>query len=372
MSEAILVTGGAGYIGAHTAKTLAAAGFRPIVLDNLSQGHEEAVRWGPLVRGDVLDSGTVRDAIRSCNAAAVIHFAALAYVGDSVLHPAQYYRNNIAGTMSVLDAMRDTGCSQIVFSSTCAVYGQPAAMPITEATPPEPINPYGRTKLACEHMMRDYGLAYGIRSICLRYFNAGGADPDGEIGELHDPEPHLIPRALMAALGELPDFAVFGADYPTPDGTAIRDYIHVTDLALAHLAALRLLLGGHATDVFNLGAGQGASVLEVLDTISRVTGCSLPPALGARRPGDPAILVADAGRAQATFGFTPALSDIETIIRTAFAWQLSQRGLTKRYHVPEEMRLDPKPRGLNTDAETMARKGPVAPSRLRLRKAESS
>lgn len=316
----VLVIGGAGYIGAHTCKALAARGFAPVVYDNLSLGHESFVRWGPLVRGDILDTERLRATILEHDAAAVMHFAALAYVGESMSEPARYWRNNVAGTMSMLDAMRATPCRRVVFSSTCAVYGEPASVPITEATPANPINPYGRTKLVCEGMLRDYGAAYGIRSVALRYFNACGADASGEIGELRDPEPHLIPRALMAALGHVGDFRVFGGDYPTPDGTAVRDYIHVTDLAAAHVAALRRLLDGHGTDVFNLGTGTGYSVKQVLDAIARVTGQTIPPVAGDRRPGDPAILVADAARARAALGFDPVASEIGTIVRSAWAW----------------------------------------------------
>lgn len=316
----ILVVGGAGYIGSHTAKALAAQGFRPIVFDDLSLGHKEFVRWGPLVRGDILDTTAVADAITAHKIDAVMHFAALAYVGESVTDPAKYYRNNVTGTMSILDAMRKTKCAKIVFSSTCAVYGEPTEIPITEATKPAPINPYGRTKLMCEDMLRDYGVAYGVNSIALRYFNASGADASGELGELRDPEPHLIPRALMSVLGHIKDFSVFGANYPTPDGTAIRDYIHVSDLADAHVAALRLLFDGHATDTFNLGVGRGYSVKQVLECVTNVTGNNIPPALGARRPGDPATLVADARRAREKLGFNPAFSNLETIIRSAWAW----------------------------------------------------
>jgi UDP-arabinose 4-epimerase len=320
MGKAVLVAGGAGYVGGHACKALAQAGFVPVVLDNLSTGHRGFVRWGPLVEGDIRDAAGVADAIRRHDCAAVLHFAACAYVGESVVDPAKYYDNNVSGTLSLLAGMRAAGCESLVFSSTCAVYGQPAAVPISEETRPEPINPYGASKLMVERILADFGHAHGLRSVALRYFNACGADPGGEIGELRDPETHLIPRAMMALRGHIQDFAVFGSDFDTPDGTAIRDYIHVADLADAHVAALTSLLGGASGGVFNLGTGRGYSVREVLHAIEREAGEQLPAVTGSRRPGDPAALVADPARAKAELGFKPGRSSLETIVRTAWSW----------------------------------------------------
>lgn len=320
MTRTVLVAGGAGYVGSHTCKALARAGFLPVVLDNLSTGHQDFVRWGPLVRADLHDTAAVTEAIRRHGCAAVLHFAAFAYVGESVTDPAKYYDNNVAGTLSLLNGMRAAECDALVFSSTCAIYGQPARVPISEDTPPDPINPYGASKLMVERILADFRPAYGLRSIALRYFNACGADPDGEIGELRDPETHLIPRAMMALQGHIGDFAVFGTDFPTPDGTAIRDYIHVADLAEAHVAALEHLLAGGAGGVFNLGTGHGWSVKQVLGAIEREAGERLPDVAGPRRDGDPAELVADPARARQALGFAPTRSDLETIVRTAWAW----------------------------------------------------
>ena len=320
MTKAVLVAGGAGYVGAHTCKSLARAGFLPVVLDNLSTGHRDFVRWGPLVQADLHDTSTITDTIRRHDCVAVLHFAAFALVGESVTEPAKYYDNNVVGTLSLLAGMRAAGCDALVFSSTCAVYGQPAQVPIVEDTQPDPINPYGASKLMVERILSDFRPAYGLRSIALRYFNACGADPDNEIGELRDPETHLIPRAMMALQGHVADFAVFGSDFDTPDGTAIRDYVHVADLADAHVAALRHLLSGAPGGVFNLGTGRGHSVREVLDAIEREAGERLPDVTGPRRAGDPAVLVADPVRARNELGFDPMLSDLATIVRTSWAW----------------------------------------------------
>jgi UDP-arabinose 4-epimerase len=320
MTKAVLVAGGAGYVGAHTCKSLARAGFLPVVLDNLSTGHRDFVRWGPLVQADLHDTSTITDIIRRHDCVAVLHFAAFALVGESVTEPAKYYDNNVTGTLSLLAGMRAAGCDALVFSSTCAVYGQPAQVPIVEDTRPDPINPYGASKLMVERILSDFRPAYGLRSIALRYFNACGADPDSEIGELRDPESHLIPRAMMALQGHIDDFAVFGSDFDTPDGTAIRDYVHVADLADAHVAALRHLLSGAPGGVFNLGTGRGHSVREVLDAIEREAGERLPDVTGPRRAGDPAVLVADPVRARSELGFDPMLSDLATIVRTSWAW----------------------------------------------------
>lgn len=320
MTRAVLVVGGAGYVGGHTCKALARAGFLPVVLDDFSTGHESFTRWGPSVKADMRDTARVEDTIRRFDCAAVLHFAAHACVGESVIDPAKYYANNVAGTLSLLAGMRAAGCDVLVFSSTCAVYGQPARVPIVEETRPDPINPYGASKLMVERILADFRAAHGFRSTALRYFNACGADPEGEIGESRDPETHLIPRAMMALQGHVSDFAVFGSDFETPDGTAIRDYVHVTDLADGHVATLRYLLNGAPGGVFNLGTGRGHSVLEVLRAIGRETGQTLPGVTGGRRSGDPAVLVADPARARLELGFNPVHSDLETIVRTAWAW----------------------------------------------------
>jgi len=320
MTQNVLVTGGAGYIGAHACKALRQAGFQPVALDNLGLGQRDFVKWGPLVEADVRDRARVVQALREYDIAAVIHFAALSLVGESVSEPAKYYDNNVLGTFSLLEAMREAGVGKLVFSSTCAVYGEPAVTPITEATPKAPINPYGRAKLACEAMIEDYARAYGWGAAILRYFNAAGADPDGEIGEQREIETHLIPRALMALQGHITNFAVFGGDYPTPDGSAIRDYIHVSDLADAHVLALRRLLDGKGGGAFNLGSGRGDSVVEVLETIRRITGRPLPAPVGGRRAGDPAVLLADTSLARDVLGFDPRRSDLDSIVGDAWRW----------------------------------------------------
>ncbi|QIK38190.1 UDP-glucose 4-epimerase GalE [Caldichromatium japonicum] len=316
----VLVTGGAGYIGSHTCKVLAQAGYRPIVLDNLVYGHKWAVCWGPLEVGDISDRACL-DAIIACHRPeAVIHFAAYAYVGESVRDPGRYYRNNVAGTLTLLEAMRDHGIAHLIFSSTCATYGIPDQTPITEDHPQRPINPYGASKLMVERMLADFGQAHGLGWVVLRYFNAAGADPEGELGEDHDPETHLIPLAIQAALGQGPRLEVFGDDYPTPDGSCIRDYIHVADLAEAHVLALTYLRNGGASRALNLGTGQGHSVLEVIAAIERVAGRPVPYALGPRRPGDPPALYADATKAQALLGWTPRYPELDTIIEHAWRW----------------------------------------------------
>lgn len=324
MTQAILVTGGAGFIGSHTCKQLAADGLLPVTFDNLSTGHRDAVKWGPLVEGDIRNTDALIATLRLHAPAAVIHFAASAYVGESVTDPAAYYQNNVEGTRSLLEACRLTGVKAVIFSSSCATYGSPAQMPITESMPQVPINPYGRTKLIGEQMLDDYAAAYGCRFIALRYFNACGADPDGEIGERHTPETHLIPRALLAAAGLLPFLEVFGNDYPTPDGTCIRDYVHVTDLARAHvLAARRLLDGGDSLKV-NLGSGTGHSIREVLEAIARVVGHQVPVVYRDRRRGDPAELYADVSLAREALGFVARHSDLDTIVSTALPWFTEQ------------------------------------------------
>jgi UDP-glucose-4-epimerase GalE len=319
-SSAILVTGGAGYVGAHACKALRRAGYTPVVLDNLSTGQESFVRWGPLIRADIRDPGAVRHAMDAYPVQAVLHFAASAYVGESVADPQKYYENNVGGSLSLLRAMLEAGCRTLVFSSTCAIYGETAEIPIGETTPQNPVNPYGASKAMVERILRDYQQAHEIRAIALRYFNASGADPEGEVGELRDPETHLIPRAMMTIQGHIQDFALFGTDYPTPDGTAIRDYIHVSDLAEAHVAALQHLLAGKASGAFNLGTGRGYSVKQVLDAIATETGERLSVSNVSRREGDPPVLVADASLSHTELGFTPRLSDLKTIVQTAWAW----------------------------------------------------
>jgi UDP-glucose 4-epimerase len=318
----VLVTGGAGYIGSHCCKALSESGFTPVCYDNLSTGHHDFVKWGPFVAGDVRDGAKVTEAIRGHAVVAVMHFAAASLVGESVVDPQKYYLNNVVGTVSLLQAMRDAGCSRFVLSSTGAVYGNAANRLISETDRCEPINPYGSSKWMVEQILSDYRQAYAFNSFCLRYFNASGADASGVIGELRDPETHLIPRAMMALQGYAPDFSIFGDDYDTPDGTAIRDYIHVTDLAAAHVLALGLLLQGHAGGSFNLGTGNGFSVREILAAIAAETGRPVPQAIKPRRSGDPAMLVADPQRARDVLKFQARHSDLPTIVRTAWAWHL--------------------------------------------------
>ena len=320
MSQAVLVTGGAGYIGSHACKALAGAGFQPVVFDNLSRGHREAVRWGPLVEGDLADRQRLCAALIEHKVEAVMHFAAYAYVGESVTDPALYYRNNLGGTLSLLEAMREAGIGEIVFSSTCATYGIPDGVPIREDAPQRPVNPYGETKLAIERALHWYAAAYGLRSVSLRYFNAAGADPEGEIGEHHEPETHLVPLVLQAALGHGPHIEIYGTDYPTPDGTAIRDYVHVCDLAIAHLRALERLRGGGGSAAVNLGTGQGHSVREVIAAAELASGRKVPARAAPRRPGDPPALVADPSLAGEILGWHPQHSDLDTIIRTSLTW----------------------------------------------------
>ena len=316
----VLVTGGAGYVGSHACKALAKAGHQPIVFDNLSQGHAESVRWGPLEQGDILDPDRLDAVFALHRPDAVMHFAALSVVGESVSDPSRYYRSNIAGTIELLDAMRRASVENIVFSSTAAVYGVPSVSPILEDIAKSPINPYGFTKLAIENALADYGLAYGIRWAALRYFNAAGADPDGEIGELHDPETHAIPLAIKAALGGGGIFKLFGEDYPTPDGTCIRDYIHVSDLGVAHAKAIAYVAGGGQSRAFNLGTSGGTSVREIIDAVGRAVGTPVPVVAAPRRAGDPPVLVADATAANTILEWTPSMSAIENIAQTATAW----------------------------------------------------
>jgi UDP-arabinose 4-epimerase len=320
VAPAVLVTGGAGYVGAHACKALSLAGYMPIAYDNLSAGHEWAVKWGPLEIGDVLDRHRLDEVLSRHEPRAIMHFAAHAYVGESVTDPGKYYRNNVVGSLGLLEAARDHGIRRIIFSSTCATYGIPDRQPIREDTPQRPINPYGATKLMVERMLADFDGAHGLKSIALRYFNAAGADPDGQIGECHDPETHLIPLVLDAASGRRPSVTIFGADYDTPDGTCVRDFIHVTDLADAHVRAMRALDEGAGTNFYNLGTGQWFSVRQVIDATARITGGTVPVTMGARRQGDPAMLVSDASKAREALGWTARSSDLDTIIATAWAW----------------------------------------------------
>ena len=318
------MTGEPGYIGSHACKALSRAGYLPVTFDNLIYGHEWAVKWGPLEKGDILDRARLDAVISQYKPQAIMHFAAFAYVGESVTDPGKYYRNNTAGALTLLEAARDHGLSKFVFSSTCATYGIPDRVPITEDMPQHPINPYGASKLMVERMLLDFNSAHGLKSIALRYFNAAGADPENEIGEDHNPETHLIPLVLDAASGRRDQITVFGTDYDTPDGTCIRDYIHVSDLALAHVKALEALEAGAPSGACNLGVGRGFSVSEVVAEAERITGLKVPVVLGARRPGDPAALVSDAAKARKEFGWTPEITALSEILRTAWAWH--QRG----------------------------------------------
>ena len=321
MTQNILVTGGAGYIGSHTCKALALQGYQPIAFDNLTRGSRSAVKWGPLVVGDVTNKRELRQTIDRYQVDAVMHFAALAYVGESVGNPGWYFRNNVASTTNLLEVMAETGVDKLVFSSTCAVYGTPAEVPISEGTPTSPINPYGESKLQVERMLPWFANAHGLNWVALRYFNAAGADPDGEIGESHDPETHLIPLAIQAALGSGPALKIFGADYPTKDGTAVRDYVHVSDLADAHVRALEYLDEDGESGAFNLGTERGLSVCQIVDEVRSVSQNMLPLIESGRRAGDPALLIADAARAHDLLGWRPRYSDLATIIGTAHDWE---------------------------------------------------
>jgi len=318
----VLVTGGAGYIGSHAAKALVRAGHRVVVYDNLVAGHRAAVKYGEFHEGDVLDPQALRSSMQKYGVSAVMHFAAFLDVGESVREPAKYYRNNVVGVVNVLEAMAALKIDTLVFSSTCATYGEPIETPITESHPQRPINSYGESKLVAERAFPHYERAYGIRAIALRYFNAAGADPDGEIGEDHSPEIHVIPRALDAATGG-EGLKVFGDDYPTPDGTCLRDYIHVTDLADAHVRAVESLAARAKSGAYNLGTGTPRSVKDVIAAVERVTGRKVPWTLAPRRPGDPAILYASADKARLELGWTPAYPSLDDIVRTAWTWRQS-------------------------------------------------
>lgn len=317
----VLVTGGAGYVGSHTVWELLEAGHEPAVFDDLSKGHKAAVPDGvPLFVGSLADQSALEEVFASFRPEAVMHFAGSTQVGESVTHPGLYFRNNIGAGLNLLDAMVRAGVKSIVFSSTAAVYGEPTTVPIPEDHPKAPTNPYGESKLFFEAILRRYEAAHGIRSVALRYFNAAGAHPSGRIGEDHTPETHLIPIVLQAALGQRENVTVFGTDYPTEDGTCIRDYVHVCDLASAHILALKALADGAPSDAYNLGNGQGFSVRQVIDVAEEVVGKPIPQAEGHRRPGDPAVLVASSDKARAKLGWRPAYPDLKTIIETAWRW----------------------------------------------------
>jgi UDP-arabinose 4-epimerase len=313
----VLVVGGAGYIGSHTAKQLSRAGHTVTVLDNLSTGHEWAVKWGVLERVDLANQPEIERVLETHNIESVIHFAGSAYVGESMQKPAYYFNNNVTNSLNLLEAMHKTGVNNIVFSSSCTTYGIPTQVPIAEDAPQNPISPYGESKLMVEKMLHWFHECHGIKWVALRYFNASGADPEGEIGEQHDPETHLIPLVIGAALGTRPPIQVFGTDYPTPDGTAIRDYIHVNDLASAHIKALEYLVHDGKPRAFNLGTGTGHSVLEVIKMVEKVSGKKVPHVLTMRRAGDPAILVANSTAAKTSLQWKPSFGSLEVIVKTA-------------------------------------------------------
>lgn len=316
----ILVTGGAGYVGSHACKALAAAGYQPVALDSLITGHRWAVRWGDLLEGDLGDAAFLRRVFREHDFEAVMHFAAFASVAESVAHPERCYASNVANSLTLLEAMRDAGPRRIVFSSSCAVYGVPERVPITEDTPLNPITPYGESKRVVEGTLQAWGTAHGFEWMALRYFNAAGADPEGTIGEAHDPETHLLPLAIAAALDPSADLSVYGTDFPTPDGTAVRDYIHVEDLARAHVLALDHLARGGTGGALNLGTGRGHSVREVIHSVQRVTGRAINPRSGPRRSGDPPVLVADARKAADIFGWRARWTELDAIVDSAVRW----------------------------------------------------
>lgn len=324
MSNAVLVTGGAGYIGSHTCKILAQSGYTPVTYDNLIYGHVQAVKWGPFVKGDLANKQLLLKTLEDHDIQSVIHFAAYAYVGESMQQPEKYFRNNVINTLSLLETLHERKIRNIVFSSTCATYGVPESDPIDESHPQCPVNPYGESKLFIEKALHWYGMAHQLKFAALRYFNAAGADPDVEIGEDHDPETHLIPLILQSLLGQRPYVEIFGTDYATPDGTAIRDYIHVVDLAEAHVRALQYLQSEQNSLVLNLGTGTGHSVREVIAAVEKNTGLSVPFREAPRRAGDPPSLVADARRAKQELGWEASHSDLDNLVQTAWAWAKKQ------------------------------------------------
>ena len=316
----ILVVGGAGYIGSHTSKLLAKRGYVPVVLDNLIRGHRRAVKFGPFVEGSMTNADLVRKIFSDYPVSAVMHFAAFAYVGESMDNPAMYYQNNVANTLTLLEIMVERNVNHFIFSSSCSIYGEPDETPITEDQPKRPMSPYGRSKLMVEHILDDFEWAYGLKSVCLRYFNAAGADSDGELGEEHDPETHLIPVVLKTALGKHPHVNIFGDDYPTPDGTGIRDYIHVEDLTEAHVLALEKLLAGAPSAKYNLGTERGYSVKQVIATAERIAGREIPVKIVERRTGDPAVLIASSKKANEELGWKAQMPDLEAIMESAWNW----------------------------------------------------
>ena len=324
--KTIFVTGGAGYVGSHCCKAFAAQGWNVVVYDNLEHGWRDMVRWGELIEGDILDPATLNAAVERVKPDVLAHFAALISVGESVIHPDLHYRNNTLGALNILEAMRITGADKMIFSSTAATYGEPQEAPMRETHRQQPINPYGRSKLAVEWMMADYAAAYGLRYAALRYFNAAGASPDGDIGERHEPETHVIPLAARGALRDDYQFTIFGDDFDTRDGTCVRDYIHVTDLGRAHAAAADYLMKGGASEAFNLGTGEGTTVKEIADAIEKVSGRPLRRKIGPRREGDPAVLVASNAKARKVLGWTPDHSSIDEIVSSAWAWAQKDAG----------------------------------------------
>ena len=316
----ILVVGGAGYIGSSMCRQLHKNGYQPIVLDNLVYGHKQAVKWGPLIEGDMSNRALLEQIFTKENIDVVMHFAAFCYVGESVDAPAKYYRNNVAATLTLLESMVEHRVSNFIFSSTCATYGEPVSIPMNEDHSQNPINPYGRTKLMVENMLADFKHAYGLNFVALRYFNAAGAEPDGKIGEDHRPETHLIPLVLQTALGLRKSIQIFGDDFSTQDGTCVRDYIHIVDLAQAHLLALDMLLNGKPGGFYNLGNGEGHSVQEVVEVARAVTGKPIPAEIVGRRAGDPAVLIGSSDKAIKELGWAPQFNELETIIETAWRW----------------------------------------------------
>ncbi|WP_454713606.1 UDP-glucose 4-epimerase GalE [Caulobacter segnis] len=321
--QTVLVTGGAGYVGSHACLALAQAGFCPVVFDDLSNGHREHVQWGPLEVGDIRDAARLDAVFAAHQPVAVLHFAARIEVGESVRDPGSFFDVNVGGAITLIEAARRAGVNALVFSSTCATFGEPVRMPMDETHPQAPLNPYGRSKLMVEQALADYDRYVGLRSTVLRYFNAAGADPEGRIGEWHEPETHAIPLALQVALGQRSHFTIFGEDYDTPDGTAVRDYVHVLDLADAHVSALKRLLAGGSSTSFNLGSGEGTSVRQLVDGVGRAVGSPLKVELAPRRTGDAPMLVADNGRARAELGWTPS-RDLDAILSSAWRWHRDQ------------------------------------------------
>ncbi|MCY1646143.1 UDP-glucose 4-epimerase GalE [Caulobacter sp. SL161] len=317
--QTVLVTGGAGYVGSHCCLALAEAGFRPIVFDDLSNGHREHVQWGPLEVGDIRDAARLDAVFAAYAPVAVMHFAARIEVGESVKNPGAFFDTNVGGTITLIEAARRAGVKVMVFSSTCATFGDPVELPMNETHPQAPLNPYGRSKLMVEQALADYDRYVGLKSAVMRYFNAAGADPQGRIGEWHEPETHAVPLAIQVALGQRPRFTIFGDDYDTRDGTAVRDYVHVLDLADAHVAALKRLLAGGSSETYNLGTGTGTTVRELVDGVGKVAGAPLPVEIASRRPGDAPVLVGDHAKARAELGWKPSRS-LNEILSTAWRW----------------------------------------------------